>query len=162
MGSGRMVNHLVDAIRRAVADRNWYAALSLALTLPDICARIETPEEPSSRRFPRWWSENLVEKYTVREKVFLHAEDAYALRCAFLHEGRSDIMEQRARKAASGFEILDTPDGWTIHNNLHGDIVQLQIDIFCNDVCDAADRWLGRLSDEVDYPPLLEVKTFSY
>jgi hypothetical protein len=97
-----------------------------------------------------------------RKHVFLHAEDAYALRCAFLHEGRSDIEEQRARKALSNFRFVAAPAGTIIHCNLSNDVLQLQVDIFCEDICRAASEWVGRLTKEQVYPPMLEIEKIDF
>jgi hypothetical protein len=32
-----------DAVRASVEQRNWYGALALALTMPDVCGRLESP-----------------------------------------------------------------------------------------------------------------------
>ena len=34
----------IDAVRDALAQKNWYAALALALTLPDICGDLQKPK----------------------------------------------------------------------------------------------------------------------
>jgi hypothetical protein len=44
-----IVNQFVNAVRSAVASGNWYAALMLALTMPDICGRLESPENHPRR-----------------------------------------------------------------------------------------------------------------
>lgn len=157
-----MIKHLILATRAAVADGNWYAALALALTIPDICARIETPNVGSNKRFARWWNENLTPTYTRsvcgRPHVFLHAEDAYALRCAFLHEGRADIDEQRSQKVLSSFRFVAPSPKTSVHCNHVNDVLQLQVDTFCEDVCQAAEVWADALPEEQDYPPLLEIE----
>jgi hypothetical protein len=53
------MKHFVDAARKALHDRNWYAALAIALILPDICGRIENPNQKSMARFINWF------KYTL-------------------------------------------------------------------------------------------------
>jgi hypothetical protein len=34
------MQHLVDSVRKDLQNENWYAALFMALTLPDICGKI--------------------------------------------------------------------------------------------------------------------------
>jgi hypothetical protein len=58
------MKHLVESVIQAVTDGNWYAALTVALTLPDICGKLESPQDSSTRRYVRWFNENLAPKYT--------------------------------------------------------------------------------------------------
>ena len=43
------MNRFTDAGRRAIEDKNDYAALSLALMIPDICGSLEDPGPGKSR-----------------------------------------------------------------------------------------------------------------
>lgn len=142
------MQHLVGSVRISIATQNWYSALALALALPDICARVDNPLIPSSRRYLEWW-EKFVQPRYVRpasrffpETVFLSGADVYALRCAFLHEGREDISEQKAQKALSRFHFVTPSRGMVVHNNRSNDVLQLQVDIFCEDVCEGVERWM--------------------
>lgn len=142
------MEHLTRAVQDAVGQRNWYAALTLALALPDIAGWLEDPSAGSMRRYVRWCGDYLAPKYTSllgpgrKEHVFLGGEDCYALRCAFLHEGGDDVTQQRARKALEQFLFIAPPkDGGTIHCNQSNDLLQLQVDIFCTDVCDGVREW---------------------
>ncbi|WP_169801568.1 hypothetical protein [Hydrogenophaga palleronii] len=85
-----------------------------------------------------------------REKhVFLCAEDFYALRCSYLHEG-SDVLEQRARKALNDFHFISPmKDGSLIHMNQSNGTLQLQADIFAMDVAEAVDAWAQSVVSDV-------------
>jgi len=52
-----------------------------------------------------------------RYRWFLSSGDAYALRCAYVHEGRGEILEQRAREALThiSFHVPNKP-GIVAHN----------------------------------------------
>ena len=101
------MNNLTHALESAIEQKNWYAAVMLALTLPDICGKIEYPEDHSGARYKKWCEKYLEPKYTHQvgpaqmEKIhtFLSGSDCYALRCALLHEGSDDITEQGARES---------------------------------------------------------------
>lgn len=45
-----MVNRLVEDINRALDNDAYFAALSLALTLPDICGKAKYPTEKSTKK----------------------------------------------------------------------------------------------------------------
>lgn len=143
-----MMEQFINAVRQSIATENWYAALGMALTLPDICGRLTDPEIPSGKRYAAWWEEYVQERYTVPDHVFLSGRDAYALRCAYLHEGRDDVAEQRAREALSSFVFVAPRPGWNVHCNQRDDILQLQVNIFCGDVCDGATAWMESHRDD--------------
>jgi len=92
----------LESIQLSLETKNWYAALAVALTIPDICGSIANPKEHSGPRYKQWCQKYLTPRYTLPmptgETVFLSAEDTYALRCAYLHEGADDVSRQRARQ----------------------------------------------------------------
>lgn len=74
--------------------------------------------------------------------TFLTGSDFYALRCAFLHEGREDITEQRARQVLEKFQFVVAPKGWVVHCNRRSSMLQLQVDVFCAEVLDGVKQFL--------------------
>ena len=50
-----MINKLVEDINKALDNEAYFSALSLALTLPDICGKAEFPETKSGRRYIDWY-----------------------------------------------------------------------------------------------------------
>lgn len=133
------------AVRKALAEKNWYAALAVALTLPDICGRLESPNVASLKRYVRWCDSYLTPRYTKEMPggmhIFLGGQDCYALRCAFLHEGRDEIVDQRARKALESFMFITPPHWGSMHCNQVNSKLQLQVDLFCEDICVGVEQW---------------------
>lgn len=143
------MDHLTQAVRDAVSQENWFAALGLGLTLPDICGRLESPREGSQHRYVRWCDAYLTPRYTRemgperKSHVFLGGRDTYALRCAVLHEGADEIVNQKAKEALSAFHFVQPPrGGGKIHCNQSNDVLQLQVDVFCWDICDGVHEWM--------------------
>lgn len=91
----------IDHIKVALKVGAYEAALALALTLPDICAKVENGKSTTSGNDYIAW----VDKY-VNFKVLSFCSDTqqaemdgtlvYALRCAFLHCGNDQIKDQNA------------------------------------------------------------------
>lgn len=142
------MKRFTNSIRLSLKSNNWYSALTTALTLPDVCGRLDNPDENVSQRYQRWFNQWMLNYYKHevgadrQEITFLSAGDCYALRCSYLHEGGVDITQQRAREALSHFHfITPPPNNSTIHCNKFGNALQLQVDIFCNQMADAADKW---------------------
>lgn len=121
---------IINSINLSLSNNNFYSALSMALIIPDIAGKIDSPLVGSQRRSIDWYDKYILKYYSsVREEpimengkfkldpngrhimveknsVFLSGNDCYALRCSFLHEWSGDITEQRARETLSRFEIV--------------------------------------------------------
>jgi len=108
--------------------------LFLSLCLPDICGSLETPNEDVGVRYKRWFKLNLATKY---EPMF-SADDCYYFRCSCLHQG----AESHINLAHERIHFIPPPPRANIiHLNKLNDVLQMQIDIFCNDIADATDKW---------------------
>ena len=53
------MEHLTGSVEASISERNWYAALGLALALPDIAGWLEDPVAGSKERYVRWCGEYL-------------------------------------------------------------------------------------------------------
>lgn len=151
------MDHLIQAVRAAVDQRNSYAALALALTLPDICASLEAADgKTSGRRYAAWWDTFVGPRYRQLlgperiERVFLSGDDCYALRCAFLHQGLDDITGQRAQDALDAFRFVQPSDGSEFHRIRADALLNLQVDVFCQEMCRAVEQWLSVASPRAE------------
>ena len=142
------MRHLSESVRKSVQCYNFYAALAGALALPDIAGKLDGRTGGSKPRFISWFDDYILPSYTVNvgghHHVFLSGEDCYALRCAYLHEGEFDITSQPVQDALERFIFVAAPPGTTVHRNQSHLTLQLQVDIFCEEICTAADEWLKR------------------
>lgn len=164
----RDVSHLVEAVRAAVHAENWYAALALALALPDTCAWLEGSPR-GKRRYIDWCRRHVEPTYTAevgpdrQRQVFMSANDLYALRCAYLHQGVDDITEHEARDALKRFQFIPPPPGGMLHCNQDDATLQLQVDLFCEDICRGVVTWWayagGRVGVQERVVQLLSVES---
>lgn len=145
---GIFMERFTKAIKMAIENKNWYGALTMALALPDICGHIEAPKQGSKDRYVDWYNRYMLKKYTSylgpdkEEHIFLRGEDCYALRCSYLHQGGSNIENQKARQALSDFLFIGPPEsGGLIHLNQFNKALQLQVDIFCLDMANSVEEW---------------------
>ncbi|ENH96894.1 hypothetical protein J416_08277 [Gracilibacillus halophilus YIM-C55.5] len=141
------INNFIISIMSAIENENWYAALSISLTLPDICSKIEKPKNSPNDRYPKWFDKYVSKYYTVYHRnskinTFLTGNDAYALRCSFLHQGETNIEEQKARKVLNDYVFVAPLANSIVHNNKVNDTLQLQVDIFCKDIIEGIKEWL--------------------
>lgn len=87
-----MLLMLIDDINKALDNNCFFSALSLALTIPDICGKAEYPNDNTTARYKKWYSE-YVGKYEInpeqndKDMPYLSADIVYNLRNNFLHQG---------------------------------------------------------------------------
>ncbi|WP_237154456.1 hypothetical protein [Oryzibacter oryziterrae] len=131
-----------SAIERSLLTENWYSALAMSLLLPDICGKIDNPSLSSTKRYVRWYEHWLQPLYTVGGgDVMLSGADCYALRCSLMHEGSGNVEKQPVAERVGKFVFCKPARGLIIHCNSIDDILQLQVDIFANDMCAAVKAW---------------------
>lgn len=168
------MQRFVTAIRKSIDEQNWFAALFLALAVPDICGALE--QLPTGKRgkiearYCKWFNKYL-KKYdpdSSYDIISVHspehlsslndqdisflktpfpkskpprqdnpftAQDCYRFRCKCLHQGL--LMKQGDEK----FIFIEPPPRKNIvHGNSVG-LYQLQIDVFCEDICLGVEQW---------------------
>jgi hypothetical protein len=149
------MKRFTGAGRQAIAGGNLYAGLSLALTLPDICASLEDPGPGhSQKRYERWCKEWLEPKFTGPKNpltgnpmVFIRAEDIFQLRCSLIHSGTAEI-DPAKRTGVDRFIFFDQTTGTHLNkfekcqfNGVEFNLVQLKADMFSEEVFKAVDEW---------------------
>lgn len=59
------MNHFINALETSIQTENWYSVLFISLSLPDICGKIDEPNEKSSKkRMINWFNKYLKSVYT--------------------------------------------------------------------------------------------------
>ncbi|MFS7359313.1 hypothetical protein AB6896_10620 [Rahnella inusitata] len=135
------MEQFTNSIRMSLRTENWYAALFMALAMPDICGSIENPRAGTGARYKKWFNEYLKPLYdpeAIDVDLRFSGADCYSFRCSCLHSGMNHETKDRTRK----FIFTPPPgEGNLIHMNSINGCLQLQIDIFCEDVASQVDRW---------------------
>ena len=130
------MNDLLAQIRAANEGGLYYAALFPALSLPDICGALEASDGIATRpRYADWFDRHVASKY----KGFLTGQDCYYFRCSLLHQ----TSAQPGRGKYS--RILFVEPGTTsnvFHNNIMHDALNIDVQIFCEDIVSAVEVWL--------------------
>jgi hypothetical protein len=133
---------LISSVQQAISNKNWFAALFLSLTLPDICGSLESPSSKVGERYKKWCS-----KYLINQYHLLNAEDCYALRNACLHS----CLDSNEKMSVSRMHfVIPRKDGIVIHGNRLDDVLQLQIDRFCNDICNGVRKWEEEVNSNLE------------
>ena len=154
------MQRFVDSVRESLAIENWYSALMVAVALPDVCGHLESPKMGSATRYQVWFVRYLANRYkhaigaAGMEHVFLSAADCYALRCALLHEGEDKIIAQRSRDILERFHFTRPLVLQATHCNYFrtptGDVLQLDVKTFCEDICQGVEKWLSDMMGNKD------------
>lgn len=138
------MERFTQAIKKSVESENWYSALTLALTIPDICGRLSYPDlkKKSEKRYIKWFNKYMLHHYESEFHgegfTFLSGADCYALRCALLHEGRDDITSQSARTKVLSKIIFAVNAS---HKLMFNDVVTLRLQTFCSEICQGVESW---------------------
>lgn len=139
------MKEFVEAVRKALDNQNWYTALFMALSFPDICPALEGRSQGSDR-YKDWFNRYLGEEY---HPVFT-ADNCYYFRCAALHAGRATTKGARNARDQPVHFIEPPPRNGIVHRNVFNGVLQMQVDVFSMDMCKAVDRWLCDKADDAD------------
>lgn len=93
-----MLLKLIEDVERAIEHECYFAALALALTLPDICGEAEFPKVGNGARYTKWCRQFVCEEHPSDnpysgDMPYLNDDILYNLRCAFLHRGTPNPNE---------------------------------------------------------------------
>jgi hypothetical protein len=132
---------ILSAIRDALKQENWHAALFISMTLPDICCALEFGSS-DGRKYAQWFDYNL-----PTYNNFLSGNDCYALRCSLLHAGKTDITEQKKREVLNHVLFVTRTPHLNVFkdciiNGVQESFLQLNVRPFCEDFCLATENWL--------------------
>ncbi|MCY8499826.1 hypothetical protein [Bacillus atrophaeus] len=149
------IHNFTNAVEKSIEDENWHSALALALALPDICGNLQDPNRSTANKYISFFNDFLKQKFTRKigeskeNYEYLNGKDMYALRCSFLHAGEVEISKQRIRDVLDGYIFLkpDRHNRVFAHMNKINDTLQLQIDVFCNEIIQAVNEWLKAYSN---------------
>lgn len=144
------MERFTNAGRKAIADKNLYAALSLALMLPDICGSLEEPGLNNGQsRYKAWFTKWAQPKFTGNNgHIFLSAADCYQLRCSLIHSGSSEITPKK-RVVIEQIEFFDDSGplhlGWFEGNTINGviqpNVLALRASDFSETMYRCAEEW---------------------
>jgi hypothetical protein len=93
-----MIDTIIEDINKALDNEAYLAAMTLALTLPDICGKAMYPKKGTGDRYKEWYDE-YIGKYE-RSPFYEHEESdipylsgkvVYGLRNSMLHEGSPNV-----------------------------------------------------------------------
>ena len=154
-----MIPIYVNDIRRSLENKCYFSALSLALTLPDICGMIEYPNKSVGERYTQWYDKYLGAYITHgkdnlgRNNPWLSGEVVYNLRNTYLHQGNPQIVGDKIKEEVNQLDqfILMLGDGTILKSaalNIEAGtkktgkityrIITVDVTYLCDSICDCA------------------------
>ena len=125
---------ILSEIEAALNAGFYYLAITIALSLPDVCSALESPDGTTSgQRYKAWY-----DAWMARQYPRVTAEDMYSLRCGVIHQGR--FGHDRMQYSRILFTVPN-PQQNVFHNNILNDALNLDACIFCRDIMDSVSRW---------------------
>lgn len=131
-----MIKRLIDDVNKALDAEAYMAALSLVLTLPDICAKAKYGDTLKNKeRYVKWFDEYIgqYEKAPIKEgeveMPYLSGEVVYQLRCSVLHQGNpnidSDEIKEKSCKIDSFTIVVEKKKPFDIYVDAAGIITMM-------------------------------------
>lgn len=158
---------LIKEIRYCIEHNQLRVALGMALTLPDVCGKVEYGDTYKvGERYISWCDKYLFSNFTLIPKSNndkcgqKDSEYCYKLRCAYLHSGNSNLNQQE-KDNFPVFELsITTSEDAGIYVNkfpltkdntldLQGSI-RIDVRQLCKEICNAAERYY-ELHDEKEF-----------
>ena len=126
---------MIRQIRSASGAGLYYVGLLSALALPDICSALESADgQASKQKYVAWFNAHVAPRYGG----FLEGETCYYFRCSMLHQGSTQHPKGRYSRIIF---VEPGSSGGILHNNILYDALNIDVRIFCEDLCGTAERW---------------------
>lgn len=167
-----MINRLIDDINKALDAEAYMAALALALTLPDICAKAEYGDTLRNKeRYIKWFDE-YIGKYEIcpREEgeecmPYLSGEVVYSLRNNVLHQGTPNIEKEKIKDKTNQIDkfilVIEKKKPFDIYADMSGVCLNLNgqsereyrvnIRRLCLIICEAASHCYNKNLNRFDF-----------
>lgn len=129
----------LEQIEACLREKLYLPALASVLSLPDICASLESSDGKSSGTKYQDWYNKYGQKYCSQRMT---AKQAYQFRCRMLHQGSSQIDKNDENIRVCFIEPSEITSGIIAHDNLLGDNLNIDIQIFCTGMIRAVKEWL--------------------
>ena len=169
-----MVNRIIEEIQKSLKQENYLDALTMALTLPDICGKADEPSLGTGARYKKWYKDNVVlhEKtsdpheadmpYCGADMPYLSEEVIYQLRNSMLHQGNPNVDAKSIREEQckidefilfvdepydSGLSVVSYEKELKITNRK----LEVNLVLTCNRICNAAKEYYERNTKRFDF-----------
>ena len=165
-----MVNRIIEEIQKSLKQENYLAALTMALTLPDICGKAAEPSLGTGARYKKWYKDNVVLSdpheadmpYCGADMPYLSEEVIYQLRNSMLHQGNPNVDAKSIREEQCKIDqfvlFVDDPYDSGLSTVSYGKRLKItnrklevNLVLTCNRICNAAKEYYERNTKRFDF-----------
>lgn len=174
-----MIVVIIEEIQKSLKQENYLAALTMALTLPDICGKAAEPSLGTGARYKKWYKDNVVlhEKtsdpheadmpYCGADMPYLSEEVIYQLRNSMLHQGNPNVDAKSIREEQCKVDefilFVDEPydSGLSVVSyekelnekelKITNRKLEVNLVLTCNRICNAAKEYYERNTKRFDF-----------
>lgn len=152
-----MLEYIEDA-RRALNAKAYYSALCFSLTLPDVCAQVEYPNEKTvGVRYSRWINQFVDTSAFIHDQSMLNGNDfgefIYKIRCSIVHSGNLDLNLKSGHEV--NFQLInsDFGDGKALAINIDADnpIIELPICDLIAELLDSVEDYYSSQNNKTQF-----------
>lgn len=163
-----MINTILSEIKAALRHGLYLSALSLALTLPDICGKAAFPSCRTAERYITWYDthigqydmDNGAPPNTVKSSFpALNGKIVYSLRCSLLHQGTPSISKKKfeithfsliVQKETDDFPAY-LPEEFGYCRETGKKEMKIHLNVLCWRLCEAAEEYYRQNRDKFDF-----------
>lgn len=163
-----MVNRIIDEIQICLEQENYIAALTMALTLPDICGKAAEPSLGNGARYKKWYEQHIANNDKPKsvydaDMPYLSKEVMWQLRNSMLHQGNPNVdaksINEEQCKIDQFILFVDDPydSGLSVvsyGNGLKGITnkkLEVNLVLTCNRICKAAKEYYENNIERFDF-----------
>lgn len=135
------MEELLSAINRSLQNGNFYSALFLAITMPSICAALESSDgNDTPGKYVDWYDRYM-------PNTFLTGLDCYGFRCGLLHSGTASFRKDPKQPVRRVIFVFHP----SINNNSINEAVQFNGITFCQSIVNGVQKWLIDVKDDKNF-----------
>lgn len=134
---------LLRQIEHCLLVNMHHLAVVTTLTLPDICAAVESENGQTDQvKYENWYN-----RYLATALDPMTSKECWQLRCGVIHQGK--FSHDRMQYSRVIFTLPDARERM-VHKGIFGDVLQFDAEKFCRDVIKAVRRWAnGKRNDPI-------------
>lgn len=167
----------IDDIKKCNECGCFFAALIVALALPDICGKVLFPEAKTGERYIKWFDKYIGDNEGLRlaelggmdkELPYMTGKVCYKLRCTLLHEGTEDIASKventdfilnfsksSVLEESSTCERIDTDENGKEISSIKEKHWKINTVFLCDKIVNGVERFLKEdIKDENEIPKI--------
>lgn len=136
---------ILSQIEFALNVNLYYLALFVSLTLPDICAALESSDgQTSGVKYAKWFDKYVAPKCYGK----LTGQQCYKFRCSMLHQGSS----QNPQTSYSRIMFFEPGNSGSIfHWGSINDGLLIDVRLFCLNIMSGVNEWLKDIENDQNF-----------